>query len=581
LRFPALFVTVSYAFYDIRFIERSRIMSPALVIVLGISIASQQPAAKQTLTQPSTPRVAVVNVGQIFTNWEKAKKLKMDLEAAADPYNRKAKDLQTDISSWESRIAKKDFSTASKEEYEDKIANAKRQLEDLAKVMRKELGKKSENDLVALWREMQTAISEYSTQNNIEVVFGYGDPLDKRLTDLFPNVNRKMNAMDGGAALPLFVAPRADISAAIADMLNQWYRAEKESAKNSPPPRRELPPAITIASRTFELPVKVEAANRKSLQEIRLYVKTPKSGWSLQAAAGPNVEQFSCKTPEDGEYWYLLVTVDKQGRTTPADLKEEPPHLRVMVASNQMPAGKDHGKPDSRIRASAYPAENPLGGWTPSATSSRADATQPLSAFLTCGHYRLRQGDFHAAIADYSDAIRLSPKESIAFMGRAASWYRLGKFEKALADLDTVTRLEPKNTEPYLARGMVRFAQGEFDQAIAEIDGALRLDSRCPNAHQIRGRFWHAKGDLTKAIADFDVALRLEPTDYDIHFLRGRVHGEEGNYAKAVEDFTRYIKQNPAEGRGYGMRSLAYFALGDAARGQADAVRAIVSDAGK
>ena len=57
--------------------------------------------------------------------------------------------------------------------------------------------KKSEDNLVALWAETQEAISDYATENGIELVFGFGEPLDKALSDRFPNINRKMNAMDG------------------------------------------------------------------------------------------------------------------------------------------------------------------------------------------------------------------------------------------------------------------------------------------------------------------------------------------------------------------------------------------------
>lgn len=45
--------------------------------------------------------------------------------------------------------------------------------------------------------------------------------------DNFPNVNRKMQAMDGGAAVPLFVASGVDIAEPVTVLLNTRGRDKK------------------------------------------------------------------------------------------------------------------------------------------------------------------------------------------------------------------------------------------------------------------------------------------------------------------------------------------------------------------
>lgn len=605
-------------------------MSPAFPVLLGVAIASQ-PLGPAAPPQPGTVRVAVVNVGYVFNNWERAQKFKTDLEKAAGPYNDKAAAARKNIASWQAAVDAGDFKVASKAEYEKKITIAKRALEDLAADMRSKLGKQSEDNLVALWQESQEAIRDYATKNGIELVFGFGDPLDKGLMDLFPNVNRKMNAMDGGSAVPLFIARRADISEAVTEMLNRRFRGEKDAARavpqlpagpiGLPPPAPpdgagvvwkkatgdDLPRAHTINSRRFDLPVRMTPECQRELREVRLYVKTPKTEWRLQESVSPYAEKFACRVPEDGEYWYLLVTVDRRGQTDPPDIMKSVPNQRVVVrtkpeaSADPAETARGNGSADTRIRSSAYPDLTPLAGWA-------AKRSTPANTLLERGHARWREGEFDKAIADFSEAIRMSPndattylirghalnhrrdydkaiadyssaiqlepKEWVAFMGRANAYYRLGKFEAALADLDTVARLDPMNVEAFMARGMVCYAGGQLDRAIAEIDAALKLDPRCRDANFMRGRFWRAKGDLAKAIADFDAALRLQPGDPDIHFERGVAHGELGDYRKAAADFTRYIEARPKEGRGYGMRAIAHFTLGDAAQGWADAAKA-------
>lgn len=602
-------------------------MSPAILVLVGIAFASQPADPKKDAPfQPGTVRVAVVNVGYVFNNWKKAQAFKSELEDAARPYNAKAKALQDDIARWEAVIKSGNVEEGGKDDYEKKITRSKRELEDLAAGMRKDLGKKSENNLVALWKEAQTAVSDHADRNGIELVFGFGDPLDKSLMDLFPNVNRKMNAMDGGAAVPMFVKGRADISVAVTEMLNKRFRGEKESAKGSRPPvsappegktdATSLPPPNFVRSRKFTLPVRADPAARADVKEFRLYVKSPKGEWALKETVGPDAEKFACTVPADGEYWYLLVAVDKQGRAQPENIKAALPHQRVVVsagadggASIAAAPAKDGKAAGFNTRTSAYPAFMLLADWIlPPSASAVVASPRSAADFLDRGNFRWAQGRFdqaiadfgeairlspddtrplqtrgHAflhrreydkAIADYSDAIRIAPKETAAYMGRAAALFRLGKFEQAFADLDTVAKLEPKSTEPYLARGMIRFSTGELAEAIAEMDGALRVDPKCKDAHYLRGRLWHARGDLAKAIVDFDAAIQLDPKDLDAYFLRGRTHGEKGDYMKAVADFTKYIEGRPTEGRGYGMRALAYLALGESAKGWMDAAKA-------
>ena len=46
-------------------------------------------------------------------------------------------------------------------------------------------------------------------------VLAYGDPIDKEVLDRFPNVNRKMQSMDLGGTVPMFISERADITSGV------------------------------------------------------------------------------------------------------------------------------------------------------------------------------------------------------------------------------------------------------------------------------------------------------------------------------------------------------------------------------
>jgi hypothetical protein len=82
---------------------------------------------------------------------------------------------------------------------------------------------------------------------------------------------------------------------------------------------------------SFDLPILMDDATRATLREVCLYVKTPTGNWTRQESAAPHMTRFAHKVPQDGEYWFSLVTVDKQGKMTPSDVNTEPPGLRVVV----------------------------------------------------------------------------------------------------------------------------------------------------------------------------------------------------------------------------------------------------------
>jgi hypothetical protein len=81
----------------------------------------------------------------------------------------------------------------------------------------------------------------------------------------------------------------------------------------------------------FRLKIDLGDADRQRLREVQLYVKGGSDGWACKETARPDKDFFTFRAPEDGEYSFTIVTVDKSGKATPADVTREPPSFVVVV----------------------------------------------------------------------------------------------------------------------------------------------------------------------------------------------------------------------------------------------------------
>jgi hypothetical protein len=81
----------------------------------------------------------------------------------------------------------------------------------------------------------------------------------------------------------------------------------------------------------FYLPFKLTETERASVQAVQLYVKAGNEPWTPKETVPPGQGQFKFVAPMDGEYWFNIVTFDKDGRANPPDVSRVAPALIVVV----------------------------------------------------------------------------------------------------------------------------------------------------------------------------------------------------------------------------------------------------------
>ena len=166
------------------------------------------------------------------------------------------------------------------------------------------------------------------------------------------------------------------------------------------------------------------------------------------------------------------------------------------------------------------------------------------------GESAQKNGDLDLAIANFSEAIRLDPKFTLAYNNRGLAYCMKGKLDNAIADFSEAIRLDPKLALAYNRRADAYDAKRNYDKAIADSNEAIRLDPKSAAAYSDRANLYTNKGDYDKAIADSNEAIRLDPKcaraynalgiaydGYAKEMLRADAEAAEALFARASKNF--------------------------------------------
>jgi tetratricopeptide (TPR) repeat protein len=156
------------------------------------------------------------------------------------------------------------------------------------------------------------------------------------------------------------------------------------------------------------------------------------------------------------------------------------------------------------------------------------------------------RGDYGAAIAAYTEAIKFDPKYPIAYNNRGVAYFKSGDNDHAIADYNDAIRLNPKVASAYANRARAFREKGDNDRAIADYTKAISLDGKSATSYNNRGLAYAAKGDNDRAIADYTKAIKLDPRLANAYENRGRAYRAKGDDDRANRDLEDAIRLDPS-----------------------------------
>lgn len=197
---------------------KSFILKTALALALGLVCADQ---ARAQATGGGT-KVAIVNVGEVFTKYEKAAAFKAEVEKVIGPRKAQAETLKKEMEAWQAQMKSPKFDPKEADRYQQAIIANQRKLQDMDREVRAEIGKVQEFQIISLFKDLNQAVEAVAKSQGFQLVLAYGDIVGDPFT--VENISRKMNGMDLGSTTPLFFHASTNLTDTVVATLNSHYR---------------------------------------------------------------------------------------------------------------------------------------------------------------------------------------------------------------------------------------------------------------------------------------------------------------------------------------------------------------------
>lgn len=205
------------------------------------------------------------------------------------------------------------------------------------------------------------------------------------------------------------------------------------------------------------------------------------------------------------------------------------------------------------------------------------------------GQYYRGQGNFEAALKDYSQAVEIDVKNPELLNSRGKTYFDMamsGKFknkageyvQKALSDyteaLSKPTIKNKSKAEVLINRGAAHGATGNNTQAIADITEGLKFDPDNKNGYFNRSIAYFSTQQFELALKDYQKYLEYDPNNANIWYEQGMLQRSMNRNNEAIQALDQAIRLNPNLGIAYLERARAKAQSGNKAAAQQDYQRA-------
>jgi tetratricopeptide (TPR) repeat protein len=178
--------------------------------------------------------------------------------------------------------------------------------------------------------------------------------------------------------------------------------------------------------------------------------------------------------------------------------------------------------------------------------------------------------DFQGAISKFSEAIKLDPKNIVAYLARGDAKASLKKWQEAIEDYQQVLAIDSNNIKAYIGRARAKEALKDYRGAIADYEKVYFNKENNTIVYSPLLRNYILVGKKQEALNLIENIFESgfqgdtsNQTQIYRHFLKAIVLIYFQDYKTAISGFDRAIALEPQYNASYLYRGIAYEKLGD------------------
>jgi tetratricopeptide (TPR) repeat protein len=141
--------------------------------------------------------------------------------------------------------------------------------------------------------------------------------------------------------------------------------------------------------------------------------------------------------------------------------------------------------------------------------------------------------DWPGAAREFSRAIELNPRYSVARQWHSWFLVAMGRLDEALAEGRAATELDPASVSIRRSMGWLQYYARDFDAALDNLRRALAMNPTAEETHRLLGLVYTQQGLYDEAMASFKEAVTNSETDLLSYAGLGHVSALRGQTGEA------------------------------------------------
>ena len=157
----------------------------------------------------------------------------------------------------------------------------------------------------------------------------------------------------------------------------------------------------------------------------------------------------------------------------------------------------------------------------------RAQGNDPATNAARQGSEAAKNGDWDKAVDSFCKAAGMNGKFDrdlgAALQHRGLTYLKNNNFPEAIADFTAALKLNPRDTGILERRAYVEMKMNDFDKALADYTEAIKINPKEVRYYNLRSYIYETKKDLKNAMTDTDRVLKMDPNNAEAKDRKDRL----------------------------------------------------------